>query len=206
MRFEGTSTLEPVLGFLPTRGWRCRVRKLPNPRISIFSPLCRLLTMLSKIVSTIISESFRVISTTFETSSISSAFVIAGFSLLLVCAVFPPITFQSGSHGGRRRSGLPIVLLQTAAFIIFCDGALTEANAFLSFIQFDDLEGELLAHWQTRRVGRPSHFSCPVPAVLWRNFAAMAQSFDTRQKLGKGAEGRTAGDFRFHDIANLVRP
>jgi hypothetical protein len=50
---------------------------------------------------------------------------------------------------------LPVVLLQAATLIIFCDGALAETNAFLSFIQFDDLKGDLLAYRQRQpRVGR----------------------------------------------------
>src|SRR2546427_779241 len=73
----GTSTLAPVLGFRPMRGLRFRVRKLPKPRISILSPVRRARTILSKIVSTICSESLRVISTARETSSISSALVIS---------------------------------------------------------------------------------------------------------------------------------
>lgn len=48
--FGGTSTLAPVFGLRPTRPRRCRVRKLPNPRISILSPFCRASMMLSKIV------------------------------------------------------------------------------------------------------------------------------------------------------------
>src|SRR3954452_10882038 len=73
----GTSTRAPVLGLRPIRGWRWRVRKLPKPRISILSPLRKERTMLSKIASTMTSDSFRVISTTRETSSIRSALVIA---------------------------------------------------------------------------------------------------------------------------------
>src|SRR5271157_4547899 len=58
------------------RGLRCRVRKLPKPRISILSPALSDFTMLSNMVSTMISESLRLISTTRETSSINSALVI----------------------------------------------------------------------------------------------------------------------------------
>src|ERR1039457_5179341 len=76
MRLGGTSTRVPVLGLRPTRGWRWRVRKLPNPRISILSPARNERTMLSKMASTMTSDSFRVISTTRETSSIRSALVI----------------------------------------------------------------------------------------------------------------------------------
>src|SRR5579864_3010572 len=80
MRLDGTSTRVPVLGLRPTRGCLWRVRKLPNPRISILSPDRKERTMLSKIASTITSESLRVISTTRETSSINSAFVMCAFS------------------------------------------------------------------------------------------------------------------------------
>src|ERR1700722_8233774 len=73
----GTSTRSPVLGLRPTRGLRWRVRKLPKPRISILSPTRRERTMLSKMVSTITSLSFRVSSASWETSSIRSALVIA---------------------------------------------------------------------------------------------------------------------------------
>src|SRR5690606_29278231 len=64
------------LGLRPTRPLRSRVRKLPKPRISTLSPDLSERTTLSKIVSTMISDSFRVNSTTRETSSIRSAFVI----------------------------------------------------------------------------------------------------------------------------------
>src|SRR5579863_6016025 len=73
----GTSTRAPVLGLRPIRGCLWRVRKLPNPRISILSPVRKDFTMLSKMASTMTSDSFRVISTTLETSSIRSALVIA---------------------------------------------------------------------------------------------------------------------------------
>src|SRR5947208_1181254 len=73
----GTSTRSPVLGLRPTRGLRWRVRKLPKPRISILSPALNERTMLSKIVSTTTSLSLRVNSTSPETSSIRSAFVMA---------------------------------------------------------------------------------------------------------------------------------
>src|SRR5713226_1008718 len=73
----GTSTRSPVLGFLPTRGLRWRVRKLPKPRISILSPARSERTTLSKMVSTITSLSLRVSSAKRETSSIRSALVIA---------------------------------------------------------------------------------------------------------------------------------
>src|SRR6266478_3694911 len=78
--FAGTSTRSPVFGFRPTRGLRWRVRKLPNPRISILSPTRSERTTLSKIVSTITSLSLRVSSASRETSSIRSAFVISLFA------------------------------------------------------------------------------------------------------------------------------
>src|SRR5208337_4225799 len=76
--FAGTSTFSPVFGLRPTRPRRCRVRKLPNPRISILSPFCSASMMLSKIVSTIVSDSLRGSSVTRSTSSIKSAFVNVG--------------------------------------------------------------------------------------------------------------------------------
>ena len=84
----GTSTRSPVLGFRPTLGLRWRVRKLPNPRISILSPTRSERTTLSKIVSTITSLSLRVSSASLETSSIRSAFVISLFA-----PFFGPIPF-----------------------------------------------------------------------------------------------------------------
>src|SRR5579864_8474758 len=74
--FAGTSTRSPVFGFRPILGLRCRVRKLPKPRISILSPARNERTTLSKIVSTITSLSLRVSSARRETSSIRSALVI----------------------------------------------------------------------------------------------------------------------------------
>ena len=80
--------LPPVLGFLPIRPRRCRVRKLPNPRISILSPFCSASMMLSKIVSTMVSDSFRGSSEMRSTSSIRSAFVNVG-CLLIINPVSP---------------------------------------------------------------------------------------------------------------------
>src|SRR5688572_27984785 len=76
MRFAGTSTLSPVLGFRPWRDLRCRMRKLPKPRSSIFSSLRSASTIESKTVLTITSECFLVRSDTRATSSTSSALVI----------------------------------------------------------------------------------------------------------------------------------
>ena len=74
---------------------RCRVRKLPKPRISILSPFCNASMMLSKIVSTIVSDSFRGSSEMRSTSSIRSAFVNVG------CLVIP-IASSPGAETGRR--------------------------------------------------------------------------------------------------------
>src|SRR6266446_7027898 len=127
MRLAGTSTRAPVLGLRPTRGCRWRVRKLPNPRISILSPPRKERTTLSKIASTMTSESFRVISTTRETSSINSALV-----MLLV------IPFSTHIHGFlyryRRCRGLAMVILQAGAFFIFGHGAPAETDLLLCFI------------------------------------------------------------------------
>src|ERR1700719_1415129 len=73
-----TSTFSPVFGLRPTRPRRSRVRKLPNPRISIFSPFCSAPIMLSKMVSTMVSDSLRGNSVTRRTSSMRSAFVSVG--------------------------------------------------------------------------------------------------------------------------------
>src|SRR6185295_3714052 len=75
-RFSGTSTALPVLGLRPLRELRWRIRKLPKPRNSTLSPLASASVMLSKTVLTIVSVSFLVRFDSFETSSISSAFVI----------------------------------------------------------------------------------------------------------------------------------
>src|SRR5579872_3873965 len=76
----GTSTRSPVFGLRPMRGLRWRVRKLPNPRISILSPARSERTMLSKMVSTTTSLSLRVSSASWDTSSIRSALVIRLFA------------------------------------------------------------------------------------------------------------------------------
>src|SRR6266702_4200529 len=75
MRLGGTSTLAPVFGLRPVRPRRWRVRKLPKPRISIRSPPCSAPMMLSKMVSTMASDSLRPSSVTRTTSSTRSALV-----------------------------------------------------------------------------------------------------------------------------------
>src|SRR5712692_1397591 len=95
----GTSTRSPVLGLRPTRGLRCRVRKLPNPRISILSPARSERTTLSKMVSTITSLSLRVNSAKREISSIKSALVIA-------CAL--PYFLLNSGRKPRPRDGVCI--------------------------------------------------------------------------------------------------
>src|SRR5579872_1865901 len=133
MRLAGTSTRAPVLGFRPTRGCRCRVRKLPNPRISILSPPRRDFTTLSKIASTMTSESLRVISTTRETSSINSALVILPvfpFSARVHCFLY--------CHGNG--CGLPVVVLQAGALFVLCHGAQAQPDFLLRFIHFNDFK------------------------------------------------------------------
>ena len=71
----------------PDRPRRWRVRKLPNPRISILSPFCRASMILSKMVSTIVSDSFRGSSAIFRTSSIRSAFVNVGVFVIVTSLV-----------------------------------------------------------------------------------------------------------------------
>src|ERR1700676_478430 len=83
--FGGTSTFAPVLGLRPTRPRRWRVRKLPKPRISILSPFCSASMMLSKMVSTIVSDSFWGSSVTRRPSSIRSGLVKVG------CLVIVPL-------------------------------------------------------------------------------------------------------------------
>src|SRR5580692_7828846 len=103
----GTSTLAPVLGLRPTRPRRWRVRKLPKPRISILSPFCSASMMLSKIVSTMVSDSLRGSSVTRSTSSIKSAFVNVGCFVIVPClfdgAPRQPHNFlQQGDLEGHR--------------------------------------------------------------------------------------------------------
>src|SRR6185295_14673216 len=76
IRFGGTSTLSPVFGLRPVRAPRWRMRKLPNPRSSIFSPDLSDRTMLSKTSLTMISACFLVSCVVRATSSTSSALVI----------------------------------------------------------------------------------------------------------------------------------
>src|SRR6516165_2642143 len=110
--FAGTSTFSPVFGFLPMRPRRCRVRKLPKPRISILSPFCRASMMLSKIVSTIVSDSLRGSSVTRSTSSIRSAFVSVGCFVIVPCLftrlqTIPHNYLERGDLEGLRLYGCP---------------------------------------------------------------------------------------------------
>ena len=75
IRLAGTWTRAPVLGFRPIRPCRCRVRKVPKPRISILSPRSIAFTMLSRTHSTMTPASFCGSSATLATSAIKSAFV-----------------------------------------------------------------------------------------------------------------------------------
>src|SRR5438309_723200 len=149
MRLEGTSTRVPVFGLRPTRGCRWRVRKLPNPRISILSPERRERTMLSKIASTMTSESLRVISTTRETSSINSAFVI----ILLNSPVpfgekrpvrLPALALTSGIHyffyGQCSRGCLPLVVVQPAALFVLGQSSHAQPDFLFGFVHLDYFE------------------------------------------------------------------
>src|SRR5579863_3860534 len=189
MRLAGTSTRAPVLGFRPTRGCRCRVRKLPNPRISILSPPLRDFTTLSKIASTMTSESFRVISTTRETSSISSA--------LVMLPVFP---FSANVHRFLYCHGsgccLPLIIFQASSFFVLSHGAEAQADFFLPFIHFNDLKVVFVAARQRSvRGGAVRH---------GRNLRFMTQGLDARRHLDEDSEGRGAGHPAPHDIAHLV--
>src|SRR5439155_8547922 len=95
--FGGTSTLSPVSGLRPLRGSRLRSRKLPNPRSSIFSPLCSASMTLRNTVSTITSECFLVRSDTRETSSTSSAFVMLPLVMVPLpsCLPVPEVIAES---------------------------------------------------------------------------------------------------------------
>src|SRR5438128_7526093 len=143
MRLAGTSTRAPVLGLRPTRGCRCRVRKLPKPRISILSPPRKERTTLSKIASTITSESLRVISTTRETSSISSALV------MLPAFPFSP-SVHSFLDGHGRRRGLPLVVFETRSLFVLSHGAQTQTNFLIVFIHPDNLKIVLVPDGQRR--------------------------------------------------------
>ena len=73
--FGGTSTRAPVFGLRPVRPPRWRVLKVPNPRISTMLPDRNARTMLSSIVQTTMSASFKGSPMTWRTSSVSSALV-----------------------------------------------------------------------------------------------------------------------------------
>src|SRR6202030_4351427 len=94
-RLAGTSTFAPVFGLRPVRALRCRVRKLPNPRISILSPDFRAPMTASKRVSTITSPSRRVRSPMAVTWSTRSALVM----------IWVPFVLREGL-GPRRKSVL----------------------------------------------------------------------------------------------------
>src|SRR5271157_3866395 len=122
----GTSTRAPVFGLRPTRDCLWRVRKLPNPRISILSPPRSERTILSKIASTMTSDSFRVISTTRETSSIRSAFVIVHLTLRFC---------QIPQDEAIRDFALSVALLLPAARKIILEARTRRHGFFLVFVQ-----------------------------------------------------------------------
>src|ERR1700743_2623705 len=171
------------------RGCRWRVRKLPNTRISILSPERRERTMLSKIASTMTSDSFRVISTTRETSSIRSALVIAFSSRVAFLGMKPQyrgnlkdlqasrmsskhavhlfvpavlqahVLFNRGSGG----SGLAVVILQAVLLFVLGNGTKAETDLVFGLAHLDDLEIVLLTHVYWRLLATP-------PARIPRHF------------------------------------
>src|SRR5258705_2657600 len=189
MRLAGTSTRAPVLGFRPTRGCRCRVRKLPNPRISILSPPRRDFTTLSKIASTMTSESLRVISTTRETSSINSALVILPvfpFSASVHCFLY--------CHGNG--CGLPLVILQASALFVLCHGAQAQPDFLLRFIHFNDLKVVLIAGREGGVPGRAVRHR--------RGLRFVAQSFYAGREFDEHSERRRAGHAAPYNVAHLM--
>src|SRR4030081_3463579 len=173
MRLEGTSTRVPVFGLRPTRGWRWRVRKLPYPRISILSPARSERTTLSKIASTMTSESLRVISTTRETSSINSALVILPvypFSASVHCFLY--------CHGNG--CGLALVILPASALFILCHGAQAQPDLLLRFIHFNNLK-VILIPARERGVGGDA-------IRHGRNLRFVTQSFHSGRKFDEYPE------------------
>src|ERR1700720_75402 len=198
MRLEGTSTRVPVLGFRPTRGCLCRVRKLPNPRISILSPERRERTMLSKMASTITSESLRVISTTRETSSINSAFVMCALSPFRLG--LPAFTLHSDIHyffeGHCCCRGVALIILQPGSFLVIGQRANAQTDFLFGFIQLYDLKIHLFADRQWRFVGPP--------VGRTRNLRAMAQAFHTRSQFHERPEIDRPAHAAAHHVANLM--
>ncbi len=77
--------------------------------------------MLSKMASTITSESLRVISTTRETSSINSAFVMCAFSplesgLLPAFTLYSDVHYFLDGHGGG--GGVALIIFQPGSFLV----------------------------------------------------------------------------------------
>src|SRR5271165_1739647 len=205
MRLEGTSTRVPVFGLRPTRGWRWRVRKLPKPRISILSPPRKERTMLSKIASTITSESLRVISTTRETSSINSAFVMSYFfSIKSAVAAFPGLaafTLHSDIHyffdGHGSGGGVALIIFQPVSLLVIGQRTDAEPDLFLRFIQLDDLEIHFLAQGQGRL------FAAMIGGA-W-NFRPVAQAFHAGREFHEHTEIDGAAHSAPHNIAHLMR-
>src|ERR1700682_1343800 len=108
MFFGGTSTVAPVFGLRPIRPRRCRVRKLPKPRISILSPVCSAEMMESNIVSTMASDSFRGNSVIRMTSSTRSALVmVASFIHLTPRELKSVAAWRSRQRGKAVRTVAP---------------------------------------------------------------------------------------------------
>src|SRR5882724_3463760 len=199
MRLDGTSTRVPVLGLRPTRGSRCRVRKLPNPRISILSPPLRERTMLSKIASTITSESLRVISTTRETSSINSAFVILCFislvrSVLTAFSLYSDIHYFFDGHGGS--GGVALVILQPGFLLVVGQRANAETDFLFAFVQLHDLEIQLFTNRQGRFLSAAIRGS--------GDLGAMAQAFHAGRQLHENPKIAGAAHSPAHHVAHLM--
>src|SRR5580698_726190 len=201
MRLEGTSTRVPVFGLRPTRGCRWRVRKLPKPRISILSPDRRDFTMLSKMASTITSESLRVISTTRETPSITSAFVMCAFSPFSV-RFLPAFTLHSDVHyffdGHGCSRGMALIIFEPGSFLVVGQSANTQPYFFLGFIETHHLEIHFLADGQRRFV---------VPMLRRAgDLGTVAYALHSWSQFHEHSEVRGAAHPAAHHVSNLMRP
>src|SRR5208283_1223693 len=192
------------------RGCRWRVRKLPKPRISILSPLRKERTTLSNMASTMTSDSFRVISTTRETSSIKSAFVIPRSRILIAyeSAVsldsrqfasslrFRFLKIHGLLDGGSGRHGVPLVVPQADLFLVVHRRPQTEANLLFRLAHLDDLKTAFLTHRQ-RWLGAAL-------AQVTRHLGKVAQAFHAFGQLDKSAEARQPAHLAVHRVAHLV--
>src|SRR5437867_3320526 len=190
------------------------MRKLPNPRSSIFSSLRRASTIESKTVLTMISECFLVSSETRATSSTSSAFVMDA-SCPLVCGVpgappcpgswslivlalleavatpaallLPPaarVTGHLAQVDGAAALGLHIVLELLTALVL--QGRLHgQPDLLLGDVHLDDLGRYDVIHSQLVR---------RLLDALLRDFGDVHQALDPLGDLDEGAEIREPDD------------